>query len=725
MLQSNQLLQNRYRIVKVLGRGGMGAVYQAHEIKRIYKREECAIKEMLPPIDAGQLRTMTEQFEREAKILKRLDHPNLPKVTNYFVLKDSYYLVMSLIKGKSLQMLLATDPLPESEVLLYADQLLIVLDYIHGQGVVHRDIKPANIIVQSDGHVVLVDFGLAKESETSLVHGSSAHYASPENYTGGTDASSDLYSLAATLYHTLSGRQPPDALDRIKGKELTPLQQLRPDISPNTVRVIEQTLQLDRAKRYQSAVEMRAALKGDPIDTDPFMYKESQRSTNDRTVVIYTSEKYGVIHQALHIAIGITKTSLLAQLRVTLGHIRPKTYSKAVKRIGTIGAFLFRSVTTLVAVVLISAIIVGALITIGGSLALERIMANYPWNWQHTMVGNTFIRRSDIQLSLKQQLPAYTLNLVQFKDVTLVSPDELNITISLDQNIVSITLHLQQNDDVPEIKFDGIDGYPLPVIGPILAQGINRGLAASWRNEQMRLTSINMTTDAIMVSATTNAKLVSLPVPQPTAQATVVPTPTISLQITTPLPVPTVTVTLPISAPVRVMLWNEDYSSQSGVSHEWMTRSGSWTMVHDNPVTPYWRGYGNGYSAKALLIKDWIDYSLQVRMRIITGSLSLGIRADDKKAYIALLQPGNVTVIGKMDQNEFGGYVSGVSSIQPRVWYEIRFEVKGNLLKLHIDNKLIASYVDEQSTIGQGGIGLYANNGDEFDIGGLNVSVLR
>jgi formylglycine-generating enzyme required for sulfatase activity/tRNA A-37 threonylcarbamoyl transferase component Bud32 len=263
MLQVDQILENRYRIVKVMGRGGMGAVYEA---RHLTLDMVCVVKEMLPPDDAELVDALAKQFAREAKILAGLRHPNLPRVSDYFTENGYYYIVMDLINGQSLDKLIGPQGLPEKTVRLYADQLLDVLDYLHGQGVLHRDIKPANIIVQPDGHVVLVDFGLVKEVGSKTANYSmrllTPHFAPPEQYSGGTDARSDLYSLAATLYQSLSAQLPTSAADQFAGQKTVSLHQLRPDVSMNTVRVIEKGLQLDRAKRYQSAAEMRAALNG-------------------------------------------------------------------------------------------------------------------------------------------------------------------------------------------------------------------------------------------------------------------------------------------------------------------------------------------------------------------------------------------------------------------------------------------------------------------------------
>ncbi len=262
MLQPGQRLQNRYLIVKMLGSGGMGAVYEADDIRL---DKVCVVKEMFPPGDPVEAKVMAKQFERESKTLARLNHPNLPRVTDYFTEGGNFYLAMDLISGQSLDKQIGSQGLPEATVLQYADQLLGVLEYIHAQGILHRDIKPANIIVRPDGNCVLVDFGLVKvvggQMSSFSMRALTPHYAPPEQYTGGTDARSDLYSLAATLYQALSGTLPAAAADQFAGQPLMSLRQLRPDVTRNTVGVIERALQLDRNKRCQTAKEMRGSLK--------------------------------------------------------------------------------------------------------------------------------------------------------------------------------------------------------------------------------------------------------------------------------------------------------------------------------------------------------------------------------------------------------------------------------------------------------------------------------
>lgn len=291
LLESGMILRDRYEIVQLVGQGGMGAVYRAND-KRLEGRI-CAVKEILPELLSGSsaensdLEQTVEQFYQEASTLARLDHPNLPKVSDYFSERGREYLVMDFVAGRDLQEVLAEAKrqdtrLSESQVLTWADQLLDALIYLHAQEppVLHRDIKPGNIKVTPQGRVKLVDFGLVKvmqpdETRTvTVVQGrGTVAYTPLEQYggdTGFTDGRSDIYSLAATLYHLLSGQPPADAKERfLRPGLLTPLRQLNPDVSPRVERAIFRALSMHPNERPSSAREFREMLLGSDLRVYP------------------------------------------------------------------------------------------------------------------------------------------------------------------------------------------------------------------------------------------------------------------------------------------------------------------------------------------------------------------------------------------------------------------------------------------------------------------------
>ena len=280
-LEPGTLIHNRYRIQETLGKGGMGAVYTAlDETLGVY----VAVKENLLEDDNA-----IQQFRREAIILANLRHQNLPRVTDHFVIEgQGQYLVMDFIKGEDLKMRMQRlGALPEKEVLLIGAAISDALNYLHGlqPPVLHRDIKPGNIRITPDGHVFLVDFGLAKQVESGQVTATGARgltpgFSPPEQYgTARTDARSDIYALGATLYSMLTGFPPEDGLAvAIKQIQLTPVRTRNPKVSEAVAVSVEKALNVDPANRQQSGAELRREL----LQVSDSVYR--QVATGDVTV---------------------------------------------------------------------------------------------------------------------------------------------------------------------------------------------------------------------------------------------------------------------------------------------------------------------------------------------------------------------------------------------------------------------------------------------------------
>lgn len=280
LLEPGVVLKERYRVVGPIGRGGMGAVYRAEDL--LLTGRVCAVKEIAPSdVDVSDktLRQLQEQFRREAEVLARLDHPNLPKVSDYFTHADREYLVMDFVPGHDLREIIEQarqddEFLPVAQVLTWADQLCDALTYLHQQDppILHRDIKPSNIKLTPAGYLKLVDFGLVKllssdEARTiTVVQGrGTAAYTPLEQYGSDgehTDMQSDVYALSATLYHLLTSKPPITAQERFLHPEaLIPPRDLNLAIPPGVEHAVLTALALHPKDRPESIQAFHALLK--------------------------------------------------------------------------------------------------------------------------------------------------------------------------------------------------------------------------------------------------------------------------------------------------------------------------------------------------------------------------------------------------------------------------------------------------------------------------------
>ena len=256
-----------YEIIQILGAGGMGQVYKVRNV--LSDRIE-AMKVLLPNLEGDP--GLADRFLNEIKVQATLDHPNIAKLHTAMRSGNQLVMVMEFVDGTSLAQVLQRGPLPPSTAAAYASQVLDALGYAHAHGVIHRDIKPANIMLAADGHIKLMDFGIARvQADRRLTQTGSTvgslFYMSPEQIKGGDpDGRSDLYSLGITMYEMVTGRRPflGDSDFQIMSAHLqqapmAPIEVI-PGIPSALSDIILMAIEKDPAARFQSAEAFRAAL---------------------------------------------------------------------------------------------------------------------------------------------------------------------------------------------------------------------------------------------------------------------------------------------------------------------------------------------------------------------------------------------------------------------------------------------------------------------------------
>jgi serine/threonine protein kinase len=277
-----KLQEGRYRIIDILGQGGMATVYLAMDT-RLGDRQ-VAIKEMDATIlGSGDQAWAVDAFRREAEVLARLSHRGIAKVTDFFEERGYWYLVMEYVPGETLEAAIRrVGRFSEAQMLTWAGELADMFDYLHGQNppIIFRDLKPGNVMVQADGKLKLIDFGIARffkpGQRSDTVNLGTPGYAAPEQYgPGQSGPRSDVYSLAVLLYQLLTGYDPASA-----PMQLPPIHQLRSDLSPWVAQAIDQALQPDVDKRFASVMAFASAL-GAPLPgpTTPTHFLDSSESS--------------------------------------------------------------------------------------------------------------------------------------------------------------------------------------------------------------------------------------------------------------------------------------------------------------------------------------------------------------------------------------------------------------------------------------------------------------
>jgi serine/threonine protein kinase len=268
-LQINSILQNRYKITGVLGMGGMGSVYLARDLRFPNVVRNVAVKEMINvQADPVARETALRNFGRESDVLAALTHPAIPKIYDYFASKDRAYLVMEYVDGKDLETYLnqMTEFIPSDMVRKWAIELCDVLNYLHTHQpdpIIFRDVKPSNIMIDKQGRVHLIDFGIARPFQNvpgqKVTMIGTEGYSPPEQYKGDATPQSDIFAVGATLHHLLTRRDPRIELPFSFAER--PIRLINPKVSPEFEAIIVMALNYDLPLRFKTIGDMKTALE--------------------------------------------------------------------------------------------------------------------------------------------------------------------------------------------------------------------------------------------------------------------------------------------------------------------------------------------------------------------------------------------------------------------------------------------------------------------------------
>lgn len=274
MTEIGSVIDGKYEILKVIGHGGMSTVYLSMD-KRLNK--QWAVKEIKKNCTGIEDEVIVNNLLAEADLMKRLDHPALPRIVDIIDNGITIYIVMDYIEGENLRKYLDDyGAQPEERVVNWAKQLCDVLSYLHSQKppIIYRDMKPENVMLKPEGNVKIIDFGIAREykeqklSDTTVL--GTKGYAPPEQYSGQTDQRSDIFALGMTMHHLLTGVDP-------RGKQYVPVRQYNPELSEGIETIIDCCVRPAAEERYQSCADLLYDLEHPDLITKDFKKKQKRK----------------------------------------------------------------------------------------------------------------------------------------------------------------------------------------------------------------------------------------------------------------------------------------------------------------------------------------------------------------------------------------------------------------------------------------------------------------
>lgn len=277
MTEIGTVIDGKYEVLREIGRGGMSVVYLAMDT---HLNKQWAVKEIRKKGNDKNDTIVVNSLLAEANMMKRLDHPALPRIVDIIDNGVTIYVVMDYIEGESMdKILLEYGAQPEEKVINWAMQIADALSYLHSQKppIIYRDMKPANVMLKPEGNIKIIDFGIAREykeqnlADTTVL--GTKGYAPPEQYSGQTDPRSDIFALGMTMHHLLTG------IDPRNGEPYAPVRQWNPELSEGIEIIVDRCVQPASENRYQSCADLIYDLEHPELITRGFKQKQKRRLT--------------------------------------------------------------------------------------------------------------------------------------------------------------------------------------------------------------------------------------------------------------------------------------------------------------------------------------------------------------------------------------------------------------------------------------------------------------
>ncbi len=569
-LKTGRILQERYRLDKILGQGGFGAAYLAQDLKL---KRVCVVKQMVAPEGTSlkELELYRSNFEREASLLVQLNHPghpNIPEIYDYFSDAGGNYLVMKYIEGKSLSGVLEHEgegKIPWREAVRYTIDVCSALHYMHTQGgepVMHRDIKPANILLGDDGRVWLVDFGLAKakpvQSTGDLMATQAAGslgYTPLEQWLGEATPASDIYAVGATLHHLITGHHPVKAfggefnIQKLKDMHghFTPARKIDKSLPKELDQIITRTTDPEPDQRLtaqQLCQELEALVSGTQAAA-LYTFKNGESAKTVQELVIKCEKNRAEAQEYLYrgdferwfMLINRNDLADAAAQAVEQGKNRKDGLEKFLKLIIP-NLFLNRlrraagrmSRATLILVFLL--LIFVALLVIGGSYGagwfIRQSLNNSAWSFDHLdLDNNNIFTETEINRSARSMVGAY----VDEFDIDIRPPDQIYLNTGWSNMSAILLVRVKLESGKPHFYLDNLNEIPLFLVGENISQGINRGIDDVFAKAPVDISQLTVAEEQVVFRVKPSGRA-----PLPTPTPTITPTPT-------PKPTPTVTPT--------------------------------------------------------------------------------------------------------------------------------------------------------------------------------------